>query len=77
MVDPSDIGVVVVQQYVIELIFKGPRAIMVDQLIELNQGFEMSHLVCELVSYVSESYLAENKQPPQRKAMSLKGKKTS
>ena len=50
-------------------------AIIVDQLIELNQGFEMSHLGCELVSYVSESYLAENKQPPQRKAMSLKGKK--
>ena len=30
---------------------------------------------CELVTYVSESYLLENKQPPQRKAMSLKGKK--
>ncbi len=54
---------------------EGPMAIIVDQLIELNQGFEMSHLVCELVSYVSESYLAENRQPPQRKAMSLKGKK--
>ena len=54
---------------------QGPMAIIVDQLIELNQGFEMSHLGCELVSYVSESYLAENKQPPQRKAMSLKGKK--
>lgn len=54
---------------------EGPMAIIVDQLIELSQGFEMSHLACDLVSYVSESYLAANKQPPQRKAMSLKGKK--
>ena len=73
---PSDIGVCRSSAVCDRADFQeGPMAIIVDQLIELNQGFEMSHLVCELVSYVSESYLAENKQPPQRKAMSLKGKK--
>ena len=73
---PSDIGVCRSSAVCDRADFQeGPMAIIVDQLIELNQGFEMSHLGCELVSYVSESYLAENKQPPQRKAMSLKGKK--
>ena len=73
---PSDIGVCRSSDVCGGADFQeGPMAIIVDQLIELNQGFEMSHLVCELVSYVSESYLAENKQPPQRKAMSLRGKK--
>ena len=73
---PSDIGVCRSSDVCGGADFQqGPMAIIVDQLIELNQGFEMSHLGCELVSYVSESYLAENKQPPQRKAMSLKGKK--
>lgn len=73
---PSDIGVCRSSAVCDRADFQeGPMAIIVDQLIELNQGFEMSHLVCELVSYVSESYLAENKQPPQRKAMSLRGKK--
>lgn len=55
---------------------EGPMAIMVDQLVAVFQGFEMSHLETERVSYVSESYLRDNKLPPQRKAMALKGKKS-
>lgn len=55
---------------------EGPMAIMVDQLVEVFQGFEMSHLETERVSYVSKSYLKDNKLPTLRKAMSLKGKKT-
>lgn len=54
---------------------EGPMAIIVDQLIEYFQPFEMSHLGCELVGYVSESYLVDNKAPQVRKAMSLRGKK--
>ena len=54
---------------------EGPMAVMVDQLIEVFQGFEMSHLETERVSYVSESYLSDNKLPPRRKAMAFRGKK--
>lgn len=54
----------------------GPMAIVIDQLIEIFQGFEMSYLDTERVSYVSESYLRDNKLRPLRKGMSLKGKKT-
>lgn len=54
---------------------EGPMAIIVDQLVEAYQGYDLSHLVTERVSYVSETYLAANKQPPMRKAMALKGKK--
>ncbi|WP_413663219.1 hypothetical protein ACG1BZ_19245 [Microbulbifer sp. CNSA002] len=54
---------------------EGPMAIMVDQLVEHYLGYEMSHLGTERVSYVSERYLAKNKQPPQKKKMSLRGKK--
>lgn len=54
---------------------EGPMAIMVDQLVEIFQGYEMSHLETERVSYVSESFLAANRLAPIRKAMSLKGKK--
>lgn len=58
------------------LTFKeGPMAIIIDQLVEIFQGYEMSHLDTERVSFVSESYLVANKLPPQRKAISLKGKK--
>lgn len=54
---------------------EGPMAIMVDQLVEVFQGYEMSHLETDRVSYVSERYLAQNKQAAQKKRMSLKGKK--
>jgi hypothetical protein len=54
---------------------EGPMAVMVDQLVEVFQGFEMSHLETERVSYVSESYLSDNKLPPRRKAMAFRGKK--
>lgn len=54
---------------------EGPMAIIVDQLVEVYQGYEMSHLDSERVSYVSESYLAAHKQPPMRRAMALKGRK--
>ena len=48
---PSDIGVCRSSAVCDRADFQeGPMAIIVDQLIELNQGFEMSHLVCELVS---------------------------
>lgn len=55
---------------------QGPMAIMVDQLVEVFQGFEMSHIETERVSYVSESYLSDNKLPPRRKAMAFRGKKS-
>jgi len=54
---------------------EGPMALMVDQLVEEFQDYEMSHLETERVSYVSESYLAANRLPAKRKSMSLKGKK--
>lgn len=54
---------------------EGPMAVIVDQLVEHFQGFEMSHLETERVSFVSEKYLADNKAPASRKAMALKGKK--
>ncbi|WP_022954805.1 hypothetical protein [Leucothrix mucor] len=54
---------------------EGPMAIIVDQLVEHFQGFDMSHLEAERVSFVSEKYLADNKAPASRKAMALKGKK--
>lgn len=54
---------------------EGPMAIMVDQLVEAFQEYEMSHLATERVSYVTEAYLAANKLPPNRRAMALKGKK--
>ncbi|HHY0443741.1 TPA: hypothetical protein ACVU4T_000636 [Vibrio parahaemolyticus] len=54
---------------------EGPMAIIIDQLIEYFQGYEMSHLETQRVSYVSETYLSDNKQPPRKKSMSLRGKK--
>ena len=56
---------------------EGPMAVMVDQLVEDCQGYEMSHFDTDRVSFVSEAFLAENKQRPKRKAMLLKGKKRS
>lgn len=76
---PSDIGVCdpASPSCNSEHFVAGPMAVMVDQLVEVFQGFEMSHLATERVEYVSEKYLADNKQAPQRKAMWLKGKKKS
>lgn len=54
---------------------EGPMAIIVDQLVEIFQDYEMSHLEIERVSFVSEKYLAANKLPPLKKSMSLRGKK--
>jgi len=54
---------------------EGPMAIIIDQMIEAFQRFDMSHLDTGRVSYVSEGYLSEHKLPPRKKAMSLKGKK--
>ncbi|MEP3348523.1 MAG: hypothetical protein ABJN96_01085 [Marinomonas sp.] len=54
---------------------EGPMAIIVDQLVELFQGYEMSHLEYEKVSFVSKTYLVENKASPKSKGMSLPGKK--
>lgn len=53
----------------------GPMAVMVDQLVESLQNFEMSHIDTERVEYLSEKYLSDNKAEPQRKGMSLRGKK--
>jgi hypothetical protein len=52
----------------------GPMGWVVDQLIESFQGFEFSHIESGCVSFVSETYLAENKAPPTQKAR-LPGKK--
>jgi hypothetical protein len=54
---------------------EGPMAIMVDQLVEIFQQYDMSHLEYDRVSYVSKSYLFGHKGPARGKAMSLKGKK--
>ncbi|MGO2371350.1 MAG: hypothetical protein ACTH5C_03170 [Pseudoalteromonas prydzensis] len=55
---------------------EGPMGIIIDQLVEIYQGYEMSHLDTERVSFISESYLAKNKPKPSKKKMSLRGKKT-
>lgn len=54
---------------------EGPMTLMIDQLIEQSQGYEMSHLDIDRVTYVSKPYLAGYKPPAQKKSMSLKGKK--
>ena len=54
---------------------EGPMAIMVDQLVRQFQGYEMSYLDCQRIYYVSERFLADNKQSPRRKEMSLRGKR--
>lgn len=74
---PSDIGVCNPSSGSCDrLMFKeGPMAIIIDQLVEDYQAYEMSHLVTDRVSYISEAFLAANKLAPKRKAISLKGKK--
>lgn len=53
----------------------GPMSWIVDQLVESCQGYEFSYLENGCVSFVSESYLADNKPKPARKSMALRGKK--
>ena len=53
----------------------GAMAIMVDQLVEIAQGYEFSHLDNLRVIYVSESYLAEhNPKPKSARKMALPSK---
>lgn len=54
----------------------GPMAWFVDQLVEIFQGYEFSHLGNACVTYLSESYLAANKPVRSRKSMSIPGKKS-
>lgn len=54
---------------------EGPMTLIIDSLVESFQGYEMSHLETERISYVSKAYLAQNKQPSKKKSMALKGKK--
>ena len=44
----------------------GPMAWIIDQLIEVNLGYEFSHLTTERVSFVSESLLTEAVSPEGR-----------
>ena len=53
----------------------GPMAWIVDQVVENALGYDFSHLDTDRVSFVSESYLADNKQKPLKRAMALRGKK--
>jgi len=53
----------------------GPMSWMVDQLVEASQGYEFSYLQNPCFTYVSESFLAENKPKPAKKGIRLRGKK--
>lgn len=53
----------------------GPMALFVDQLIEQQLGYAFSHIAYQQVGYISEHFLAENKQPSLKKSVSLRGKK--
>lgn len=53
----------------------GPMTLMVDQLVESFLGYDFSHIETSRVSYVNEYYLANNKQKPVKKQISLRGKK--
>lgn len=53
----------------------GPMGWVVDQLVEKFQGFEFSHLENNSFGFVSKSYLANNKEKPRKKSISLRGKK--
>lgn len=54
---------------------EGPMALIIDQLIEVFQGYEMSHLATEQVSFVSKAFLARNKPLAIKKSPTLRGKK--
>ncbi len=53
----------------------GAMAVMVDQLVELNQGYEFSHLENGLVGFVAESGLIAGKPKAAKKSMRLRGQK--
>jgi hypothetical protein len=53
----------------------GAMAYIVDKLVELFLGYDYSHIEYQGVTFVSEEYLVDNKLPPRKKAMALKGKK--
>ena len=52
----------------------GAMAVIVDQLVELAQGFDFSHLDSERICFVSENCLANNKFEPIEKDKSLKAR---
>lgn len=54
---------------------EGPMAIIVDQLTQAFQGYESSFFDTERVSFASERWLTDNRQPAQRKSAALPGKK--
>jgi len=53
----------------------GAMAHIVDKLVEAFIGYDYSHIEYGCVTYVSEKFIADNKLPPVRKAMALRGKK--
>jgi len=53
----------------------GPMAWIVDQLMDSFLDYDFSHIQTMRVSFVSEHFLATHKQRPQKKSMSLRGKK--
>jgi len=52
----------------------GAMAWIVDKLVENELGYDYSHIEYDGVTFVSEKYLADNKLPPKRKAMALRGR---
>jgi len=71
----SDMGVCypAQEQCVADQFKAGAMAVIVDQLVELSQGFEFSHLENERVGFVSENCLANNKLGSIKKTKSAKG----
>ncbi|MEY8199154.1 MAG: hypothetical protein RPS47_07940 [Colwellia sp.] len=53
----------------------GAMAFIVDKLVNLYQNFELSYLDANLVEFVSEKYLADNKPEARAKSFSMPGKK--
>jgi len=53
----------------------GAMAVIVDQLVELSQGYKFSHLEAGLVGFVAEAGLVAQKSKPRKKAMRLRGER--
>jgi hypothetical protein len=53
----------------------GAMAVIVDQLVEMSQGYEFSHLDNGCVGFVSEAGLVAQKMKVQKKSMRLRGEK--
>lgn len=53
----------------------GAMAVIVDQLVELSQGYEFSHLENGLVGFISEKGLIAEKPKTAKKSMRLRGQK--